>query len=390
MKLLYVAMEHRSYGDRGHEVKVAEEMARQGHSVHLVTDQAPTWRDGEKPDTLHFCGAFPLNDPSKTSEIQKMTGFPTDCDAAFASSASGAPLLAEWKKTTGKPTLAQVLDFPAWRIDWGDRGPWLKQWTPWYQALLKCDRVVANMKRTHEGLIEYADAFGAKEADFPTVDVLYYGIDTEAADAAKVPERPMNDRRRCVNASRLVPYKGFDLGIMAIGLLPWGKRPIYHMIGDGEDLMRLGQLCQWCDVPNVFLPGVSDEIKFGVTKACDFALSLSFNPDVPSQFPLEAVYLGKPAIAADVPINRDRYGDCPGGLAYVPPFDTHAISEEIRTWTDISGFEWPEHGTTRVRYPDGLRTSDPPVQAARKWIQENRSFKSHAQSILNALGALAK
>jgi glycosyltransferase involved in cell wall biosynthesis len=207
----------------------------------------------------------------------------------------------------------------------------------------------------------------------PTTRVVYYGIDTETADAAQ-PIELIRDktgtRKVAVSCSRLVPYKGYEWALSALSLVPTDKRPGYIIIGDGEDLMRIGLLGQLTGAAPYFAGPVSDEEKFGIIKSADFGLYLAHNPNIPSQFPLESMYCGKPCIVHDVPINRERFGD---HALYTNAFDTQETATVIR---EANQDRW-----------DLLKPERRAASA--EWIRQNRSFQSHANGILQVLREVA-
>lgn len=365
MDILYVGMDNSPYAGRSHEVKVAEELARRGHNVHLVVERQPTWTTASpKPENMKVTIA-PVNDASKAISIAK--DLPT-CDVGFGSSVSSAPLLAAWKTRTKRPVVTQVLDVPVWRLSWGQRAPWYDQWAPWHRALYEMDRLIVNTKQT-EGDIKTTRELYQESRPTPPMTVVYYGIDVEEADRAKAQKRPEGGYPMAVGVSRLVPYKGFDLAIASLSTLK--EKIAYYIVGDGEDLARLAHMDQMLFGGCTFTGGISDKSKFEVIKSSDFGLFLAYNPHIPAQFPMESAYCGKPCIVADTPVNRERFLDC--GVRYVNPANTQEVANALREW--------------REALPTGIKLATGPDEW-REWIRENRSFQSHAAGVLQVLEAL--
>lgn len=375
MRILAICMDSAPYGSRSHEILVCEEIARAGHEVFLAAEREPKWTpESSRPPGLSFIGAKPVNDPRHAESLAYE--MPSDVDVAFASSVSGAPLLAEWKKLTGKPTVVTVLDVPMFRLKLGNEWPWLRQWEPWFKAMGQASRIVVNMQRTRDSLIELKDTY--KTSSLPLIDVLYYGIDTDLLDAAKPSQDPAFKQpvSHCVSAARLVPYKGWDIGLMSLGLLE--RKPLYHIIGSDPDegrgmpmeMLRLVHLADYANVPTVFWGGVPDPTKAEIMKASNFGLSWSINHDVPSQAPVEIVYAGRKCLVPDLPINRDRLGPLKS-LIWLSPWDTRAIADAVG--------DLQNNPDDQIAHPDD-----------RKWIQENRSFRSHALSVLKTLEAVTR
>lgn len=369
MKILYVAMDAAPYADRSHEVKVAETIAEAGHEVHLLVEREPRWSEASpKPANLTFA-VEPVNQADKAAEVAWRAG--SDFDVAFASSVSGAPILAHWGRGTGRPTVAQVLDCPRWRLDFGDRGPWLRSWEPWFRALTKMSALVVNTNQTAQDLKAAAGLYGVDPAALPPTETVYYGIDTEAADAAEPIERS-REQMLCGAVSRLVPYKGFDLAMHALSLIPEAKRPGYAVVGAGEDLERLAHVAALTNVSTMFTGGIDDAAKFSLIKSLDFGLYLAFNRHIPSQFPMEAVYCGVPCIVADIPINHERFGA--HGVLYEDPHNTLDVSSAVEHLAE----DVAQHGTSAW---DMARHID--------WIRKERSFASHARGVLEVLRKVA-
>lgn len=363
MKILYCGFDFATYSDVSHECRVARHLAEQGHDVELVVNRNPGW-DRPIPAQLHQ-QVQPLDHWLARQQYGHAATFP-DADVAFASSASGAPFLVEWKKRTGRPVVAQVLDLPLWRLVHGPKAPWFDQWKPWFDALMRMDDIVVNTRQTAHDLLAAAKLYGHDPDRIPRITVVYYGIDTATADVA--PPVSLEGVRKgakvAVGCSRLVPYKGYEHAISALSLIPAETRPEYAIIGEGEDMARIVQFGQHCDVRPLFAGGVNDQLKFGIVKASDFGLALAFNRNIPFQFPLEAVYCERPCVVADTPINRERFLD--HGVVYVNPFDTHAVADAVRDLV-IDG------------------SAHRPTPADLTWIMENRSFASHAREILVVL-----
>lgn len=367
MRVLYLGMHFGgSYNSPSHEALQARSLAEMGHDVTFVVNQPPPWKK-PNPPKLHEI-VLPVDEALQRGRydlLQPMVG--DDFDVAFASSASGAPFLASWKRSTGRPAVTQVLDFPMWRLKI-DGGPWRDQWRPWFQALGAMDQVVfnTNVNRVHA---ESACKIYGKDVGFlGSPKVVYYGIDTEAIDealaapgAARISGAPF----QCCSTSRLVFYKGFDFGIMGLSRVAAHERPAYAIVGEGEDHARLAQMASLLDVNVGFAGGCSDFEKGMIMKGSSFGLALAWNPEIPYQCPGEVVYSGRPCIIADTAINRERYGN--HGVTYVDPFDPVVVGAAV---TDI----------VRAGPPNGY---DAKREAA--WIKEHRSFRSHAEGVVEVL-----
>ncbi|MDO8595269.1 MAG: glycosyltransferase, partial [Sulfuricaulis sp.] len=353
------------YSDRSHEIKVAETLANLGHEVHLTVERTPLWtKESPKPAGIASVTVAEVNNPAKAAEIAAKL---PDCDVGFASSVSGAPILAAWKKRTRKPVVAQVLDVPLWRLQFGDKAHWKKQWEPWHSALYEMSALIANTHQTVQDLAA-AQKIYQEDRQPPPVAVVYYGIDTEAADQATAHLRPEGGYPMAVSVSRLVPYKGVEFAIAGLAILD--TEIAFYVVGDGEDLMRLIQLDRIVYGLTTFTGGVSDKVKFEVIKTGDFGVGLAYNPHIPLQFPMESVYCGKPCLVADTAVNRERFLD--KGVLYVNPMNTRAIADAIARLVKGDVFTAQE------------------MAAHREWIMENRSFKSHATGVLSVLESLTQ
>lgn len=362
MKILYVSMDNTPYGSRSHEVKVAEEFARQGHDVHLVVERQPQWTpESPKPDGIRSVSIYPVNEADKAIQIAAQL---PNCDVGFSSSVSGANILAAWKSRTKSPVACQVLDIPLWRLIWHERAPWYRQWEPWHRALYEMNHLIVNTQVTKDDL-DYAKKLYNETRPTPATSVVYYGIDVEEADKATADSRDKDSYPMAVHVSRLVPYKGIELSLAALALV--GERIAYYVVGDGEDLMRLVQMDQLFGGGANFTRGISDASKFKVIKTADFGLFLAYNPHIPAQFPMESVYCGKPCIVADIPVNRERFLN--HGVVYVNHLDSREVANAIKAIAK-----------TKMTPEEALRE--------RQWILENRSFRSHAKGILDTLETL--
>lgn len=381
MKLLYVAMDASPYAGRSHEILVAEEMAKE-NDVTLVCERWPTWGPkSPRPDGITSVIVDEVNNPQAASRIVQRVG--SDFDAAFASSASGAPILAEWKKASGKAAICQALDVPVWRLEWGEKGPWFRQWEPWFKAMTQLDRLIVNTSRTLED-VKAASGFYQHPVDqLPPIDQVFYGVDTERCDQATgIEGLPPASNGWALTVGRLVFYRGVDLAIHALRNVDPRIRPTYGVVGVGDDAFRLAQTAQILGVETAMLGGLGDLEKYEAIKASKFGLCLSWNPNVPSQFPLECLYAGRPCIVADVPMHRERCGiDSDwketnyypkSGLAFVDAFDSKQASLAVLSTLENLD-EWSKGAESR-----------------RDWIRENRSFQSHARGILACFGKTTK
>ena len=206
MRIGYVAMDATNYGSASHECKVARVLAEMGHDVFLLAERVPNWGEEKLPGGL-TCSVASVNVASQAQEVA--ASLSDDFDVVFASSASGAPIVDAWMKRTWKPGVAQALDIPLWRLVWKERAPWFEQWRPWFSSLMRMSRVVVNTEESSRdlelaaALYEHWNDDGSTKV--PPRTVVYYGIDTEAADASvKADVRPVVGRS-CVGVSRLVP-----------------------------------------------------------------------------------------------------------------------------------------------------------------------------------------
>ena len=212
MNILYIAMDAAPYSGRSHEIKVAEEFCKHGHSVHLVVERMPAWTPQDpKPENMTVRVA-PVNDAKQAIMIAKDL---PKCDVGFASSVSGAPILAAWKTRTKKPVATQILDLPVWRLSWGQRAPWYDSWAPWHRGIYEMDHLIVNTNQTAKDLVTAMELY-QETRPTPQTTTVYYGIDTEEADRAQAQKRPEGGYPMAVGVSRLVPYKGFDLAIAAL------------------------------------------------------------------------------------------------------------------------------------------------------------------------------
>lgn len=357
-------MQHGAYQSASHECKVARVLAEKGHEVHLVVEQEVPW-DTPVPPSLRVTVA-PVNDYTKAEEIAKHLAKDSH-DVGFASSVSGAPILKHWKVLTGKKACTQVLDVPMWRLVSGAAGPWLAQWRPWFDAMIKMDALIPNTQKTQKDFAVAAGLYGVVPDEvMPPSTVVYYGVDTEAADAAKPGTRLESGHQLACTVSRLVPYKGVDLAMFGIARLPVEKRPLLLVVGDGEDMARLYKLALRANVSTQFTGAVSDQGKFQCIRASDWGLGLQWLQHIPLQFPMESVACGKPCLVARTEVNLERFLD--HGVSYVDPMDTEAVAEAILGM---------QAGKTRVSPEDTA------------WVHANRSFHSHAEGVLRVLEGLA-
>lgn len=370
-------MNFSSYRAPSHEALVARHIAQQGHEVTFVVNQPPPW-DGPLPKTFRQV-VLPIDEALAKQQwdlvAKELLPEENDVDVAFTASASGAPFLTEWRKKAKRPCVAQVLDVPMWRLRAGPKYPWHAQWRPWYDNLCRMDALVANTEQTRRDLMELPSIYGESGRNLPPISVVYYGIDTSMADKSEraiIPRNEIGDKPIACVANRLVAYKGLELAIPALSLVPESSRPVYLIIGDGEDGLRLHQLAMLCGVDAKFVGGVDDATKWALIKASDYGLAPAYNPNIPFQYPMESVYVGKPCLVADTPINRERFCDetgQPRGVVFVNPFDTRAVADAVNHFGQL--------------HREGMK----PLRVAedQEWIRENRSYASHAHGVLEAL-----
>lgn len=389
MRVLYVAMDPAVQSTRPAEAKVAVALSRLGHHVEFVCEDVATHEplvgvgvtEHRVPAEASLNVAARATDPLEALPNGVLKAA-LECDVAFATSQSGAPLLAAWKRrTNGKPAACQVLDVPVWRLSLGDRGPWLGEWRRWFEALSFLDRIIANAQQTAQDGEQCVRDYYRDEWALPPSSVVYYGVDTMEADRAEgvvfssTMETFLEKSGLAVSLGRLVHYKGHDLVMQALRQVPQEARPTLGVIGDGDDHQRLLEYASLLGLPILMTGLVTDAGKWGVLKRAQVGLSLNHNRHVSTLAPLEYVYAGVPGIVSDLPINRERYGPIVGaanGLRCVDPFDSARVADQVRA------IVWPRPSLRIER-----------LEASQAWIRENRSLTSQAlgiHGILNVLG----
>lgn len=371
MRVLMLSMDQSPWADTPMELPLAEELVRLGHEVELHLD-ADRIEFVQNPygDKLRI-HATPLN--SAPGGLGLTMG--ADCDVAFATSVSGAPILAEWGKLRGKPTVAQVLDVPLWRLRSAavtqDRHGWLGKWRMWVQALSRTSRLLCNAERTRSDLEEACLVFFQETSKLPPSSVAHYGVNTAACDHASVAE--LNPQGRAIigrngyalTVSRLVHYKGIELAMRGLGKMPHHERPNYLVIGEGPDHDRLLEHGAMGGASAVFIGSVPETRKWMWIKGSRLGFALNWNPHVGMQYALESAYAGIPCIASDTGLNRERLGKAVGnGIRLVDPFD----ASEVR-WA------------AQQLLLSGLRVPD----ETRSWIREHRSVSAQARGLIQAV-----
>lgn len=351
-------MDATNYKSRSHEIRSADTLAEKGHDVVVCSERTPHYGAGEKPATMRNI-TVPLNEGYVSTSFFRAMGL--DPDVVFCTSISGAGLARRLRDDFKVPVVVQVLDVPVWRLA---HEQWREQWKGWVENLvLGSDLVIANTEETRGNIRAIS---GLPEEKVRRV---YYGIDTVMADS--IPEQ--EEEYQACFVSRLVFYKGVDLALYALSLLdstsvPSNKPLRFVVVGGGDEAPRLIQTGQFTFPRVQFTGPISDREKWIQIKQSKFGIYPDYNRFITGQFPLEAVYAGKPCIAHDMPINHERLTD---HLVYCNVFNTRELADKIQY------------------VMDNLDAEKKKIAHVKEWIRENRSFRSHAEGVLKVLEEVA-
>lgn len=355
MKILSIGLDNTPYPDRSLEVRVADYMAQQGHQVHLVVERRPKYW-GDQPKNLDVTIGpvvqIALNQiqppPDFVGKLLNM-----DYDIIFCSSVSGAKLGHLLSQRKGVPWVIQVLDVPAYRFVFEH---YRVQWNEWLSLVKEANHVVVNTEVCRQILRRLWDSYSPATASKLPMTTIYYGVDHVTADEAK----PLTSDEPFISmVGRLVWDKAFELLFYAMQARS-ETMPV-KIVGSGPEFARLVETAALCKVPVDFRGAHSDLEKFGVIKGSKFGVYTDINTFKSGLFPLECLVTGRPCIAWDTPVNRERYSDY---VQYIPYLDIKKLSEEVHLW-------W---GTSQALDSRGER--------GRKWVMENRTYKQHSEKLI--------
>lgn len=149
----------------------------------------------------------------------------------------------------------------------------------------------------------------------------------------------------------LFPYKGLEDAVRAVGLLrSSGTQATLVVCGNPMDrayARRIGDLAKEAALGGVtFLRGVGHEQALAIMSAA-VAVVTSSRAENPGRVPVEAMALGSPVIAADVPNARDSSGDA---ALYYPPGDHWRLAAAMRKLLENPGMraDLQARGSARI------------------------------------------
>ena len=354
MKLLILAMDSTDYNSKSHEIMVAEELAKLGNEIVLVTERIPYGYDVEIPQGIRHL-VMPIN--SNLSEEQMNLLLSEKYDVAFCTSFPGTKYVNQIAKQQGIKSVSQILDVPIFRLRFKH---WLDIWRKNVEELENTDVIVCNIPITKELLISLSD----KRLSSKEMPVIYYGINTEQADS--VAEQPKEDYIVWVSGIRW--YKNLESILFSLACMR-NPPPLKVIgVGDGNEQEVLGgvpfrilQLAYHLNLKVDFLGGITDIEKYNVIKKAKLGVMNDISESIATMFVLECIYAGTPCITSDFQVCRDRFGNTP---IYVQnKYDT---GEWARTIEEVRG------------HPDFAQSA---LADSQKWILQNRSFRSQAQEL---------
>lgn len=351
MKILILALDSTDYQSRSHEIMVAEELAKLGNEIVLVTERIPYGYDVEIPLGIKHL-VMPIN--SNLSEEQMNLLLSEKYDVAFCTSFPGTKYVNQIAKQQGIKSVSQILDVPIFRLRFQH---WINIWRKNVEELMGTDVIVCNIPITKELLISLSD----KKLSSKEMPIIYYGINTEQADSVAQPPK----EHYLVWVSGIRWYKGLEIILLALANLE--NPPLLKIIGVGDGSeqevqpgvpFRIMQLAYHLNLRVEFLGGITDIEKYRIIKGAKLGVMGDISESIATMFVLECIYAGTPCVTADFQVCRDRYGNTP---IYVHKrYDTG---------------EWARCIESCLKGIDFL-TLD--ANNKKSWIAANRSFRSQA------------
>lgn len=165
------------------------------------------------------------------------------------------------------------------------------------------------------------------------VELVYCGVDTEAFAFCELP--PPAQALRVLSVGRLVPKKGFDDLIRAVGSArDLGVEVTLDIVGEGHQRPELESLIDTLDLADrVRLLGLqpNERVRAALEASDAFALACVVDPTADrDSMPVvikEAMAVGRPVVATDEVGNPEMVNDQVGRL--VPPRDPDALAAAL-------------------------------------------------------------
>ena len=339
MNLLIFGMDSTTYGSvvdgvmrycRSLELAITEGIARKVESVTLVCERMPSFDIGEMPENMRIIVA-PVNGDIGYDKMHEILNAHPErikpYDLVFCTSISGCKAANHISRQLRIPCVVQVLDVPKWRLEavYPRIGMpnWLEQWNAYFAELARCDMIIVNTEATVKEILEH---FKGDELVKKKLRLIYYGIDTDAADKVAEPEKELYD---VSFVSRITFYKGCDHLLYALAMLKAeGIEPKTAIIGSGDELAKLIQMKYMLGLDKVeFLGPISNDDKWKIIKGSNIGVIPEYCENIGSLAPAEYMVCKRRVITWSLSIHQERFGITP---YRVETFNTKALAGEIK------------------------------------------------------------
>jgi len=353
MKIIAFCLDSSNYSALTHEILVVEELVKMGNEVTIVGVKLPFGYNTKIPPNIK-CYIMDLH--TKITEEQIDLLLSEKYDVAFSSSFPGAGYINYIAKEQNIKSVCQVLDVPIFRLRFKQ---WYDEWIYTVNTLKNTDIIISNIKITSYLLNQLSN----NELN-DKIKNIYYGIDIDKIDGITIEKK----EDYIVWVSRITWYKGLEILLYALACMENPPRLKVIGVGDGteQDMggvpFRLVQLASHLNLKVEFLGGLTDDEKFKVIKKAKLGVMPDISQSIATMFVLESIYCGTPCITTDLPVCRDRYEDT--ALYVKDIYNTRAWANAIQQCLDNI---------------DQLTEN---TQIHKKWIMEQRSFKSQAKELM--------